>query len=1177
MKSQIFRMTFVTSLALGGVLKASADYDVLASFDGGGRIGRYSVSDDGLNWTEQPDFLASGAKDTYAAPGDGWVYIPVGNRIVRYKVADPTVSEDFKTGLPFSFSRLALSPDKAWLYAVDAWAGAVPSRVYRYRLSDGVGGSAGLSGTAARIRGMAFGPDGTLYLGARGNNAADTTPSSAGVHVYDVQSYFADTQKFGSYLGRYHHAMTTAGTGVLLDKAGTRLYSTVNSTLRMYAVGQMDEPESTVNFPKSGNYLATLRLGDNLFFGDYANGYVYRLDASGTLTLAATLGTKLCGFTDITGAADNGSRLMNLTHHYAMEDGDDRLNNAISPYRFNVYKGTAVFREPGASGKGVKVANSGMMMISSDGVRTLPETGDFTFSIWAYVGSRQRGSRGTLFSTGLTHIGVDADGRLQLSRLPSGAVDEESFTGTRSVLGGWHSLVVEREGGAVRFYVDNVLDGEFAVAADIPFETDAACLQNGPRYLKIGSRADDSAALKGAYLDEFRMYNAALTAEDRTHLYDLVHDALREEWTHDDAQAEALGRVVAWELGVNADVSPSVVEFAGRTFVSVGGKVRASEDGFTTAVDYAGPGLEDASLFTDGERLGAVGRNPGGKLAVATSGDGVNWSMTELGSGIDASAFTVTRPVFRNGSLYVAMPSAESSSVTAVVVTVPIAGGVPGTPSVAELALPAVTPVNSFKNTHARYNSVTLLDDRDGNIRLIGSSARVHAARGEALILANVSAGGVPSYDLALSFPGGSKPLSVIFDPASGRYWAVASGYHYRDRVASVRPEARSPALALYSSEDLYDWSFHGDVIAPEDEAYLSNPSLSIDGSTLRIFFAAGFASVGEASDVTARNYAIVHEVANFRAIKPTSGTFQHQQRFLVCFDYEDAVMSFCEESSTGDWLPAGVFARGTYDGKSLLCPINVCTFGGSVFVACKKGGLVKPTAQGMVEGIFEFDRRGTFRRYYPLEGYSVDGFCATGTKIYVSGWFNDKLYIIDRATGGMQTKTVSGMSVCRGVAVLPNGDVALSSRNNGSIYIVDGETGSTKATLSSLITCGKEGVTGGSGPWTLACDPADGSLLVAVASSTIRRLAPDCSNYANATGTDLVVGGFCGNIYGLVPAADGSIFATTFSYGAVQRIVRSEDGAWTRTEVDPIGGSYEIARGCFIEQPRKGVVLILK
>lgn len=1156
---------------------AVADYDVLVSFDGG-RIGRYSVSNDGLTWTSQGDFLASGAKDTYVAPGDGWVYVPNGTKIVRYKANDPTVYEDFKTGLPYSFSRLVLSPDKAWIYAIRPWsAPATPGSVYRYRLSDGTGGSVGLSGTATKIRGMAFGPDGTLYLGARGNNSTDTTPSSAGVHVFDVQSYFENAAN--RYLGQYQHAMTTAGTGVILDKAGTNLYSTVQSTLRKYAIGQMETPVSSVNFPKSGNYLATMRLGDNLFFGDYGNGYVYRLDESGTLTLVATLGDKLCGFSDITDAADNGSKLKNLTHHYAMEDMGDRLNNEINGATFNIYKGDhAAFGVPGAVGRGVKVENGGMLMVSSGGVRTIPSTGDFTFSIWSYVGSRQRGQKGTFLSTGLTHIGVDANGRLQLSYLPSGETEEVSFTGTQSVLGAWHSLVVEREGANLRFYVDNVLDGEFAVATDVVFDTDAACLAN-TKYMRIGDRTDGTAALKGAYLDEFRVYSAALTADDRAYLYNLVRDAFQVSTTFDDSKALAIGRIVARGNGIDAAITPSVAVLAGRTFVADGTKLHGSNDGFASIIEYEDPGLVETSLFTDGERLGAVGRNVAGNLAVAMSGDGVNWTTTELGSGIDATNFKVTKPLFKNGKLYVAMPSWEPVPTNAVVVTVPFSAGVPGAPSVATLEIVKATPLNGFTSAHLRFASVTLVEGADGNIRLIGSSVRNSQNRAEAVILASISPAGEPTYDLTLSFPGGAKPLSVVYDSASGRYWAVASGYHYNDRrVSVVQPYTRSPRLALYSSADLYDWYFHGDVIAPESSAYLEIPSLRIVGNDLELVYAAGFAiGAQDATDSTVRDYVLVTTIANFRGITPIGGKKDyHETLFLTCADYDDAVLAYWENSVTGDWLPAGIFARGTYGTETLSCPINIRVRNNTVFVACTKGGLAKSSGTAM--GIFEFSRTGAFKKFHSMQGYAIDGMDVSfdGTKIYTSGGWSSSFYIVDRSSGTVTTKSVSGLSVCRGVAALPNGDVALPNRADGTIRIVDGSTGDGKTTLGSSIVCGAESVSGAAGPWGVTYDDATGSLLVINGGSKIRRVALDMSNYASSTGTDLVTSGFCGNILGVVPAPDGSVFATTFSSGAIQRIY-DDNGTWKLAYPDPIAGSYDMLRGCFITRSGPGMVIMVK
>ena len=1148
---------------------AMADYSVLVSYEGGAIV-RYTVSSDGLTWTNAGNFLDTGSGDTYAVPGDGWVYVGTsGKKIVRYRAGDPSVCEDWLTGLPFAFTRLAVSPDRTWIYAMPTWASATYDTLYRYRLSDKSGGKYALTGTATRVRGLVIGPDGTLYLGARGNNTTDTDPSSAGVHAYDVQSYSEPSAS--RYLGQYEHAMTTAGTGVILNGSGSKLYSTVNSTLRCYDVGTFGAPVTTQTFPNNGNYLATVRLGDNLFFGDYANGYVCRLTPEGQLSRVATLGTKLCGFTDMTDAAATDSNLDSLTHYYPMNEPDvsDRFNNAVNSAKFNVYKGSSVSGSTtGASGRGIKVLGGTCNCVSSDGNPIVPETGDFTFAIWAYVGNRQRGTAATVFSTGRTHFGVDAGGCLTLTG--DSGVD---VSGTRSVLGDWHWLVYMREGGKVKLFVDDALDVAADVPADTPFETDPDCLAN-VKYQKLSGRVDGTGTLRAAYLDELRVYAAALTDSDRAFLYALVKDQSRSG--ADERKAAALGKVVLSRADVDAGVAPAVAKTGDRLFVASDATIVRSSDGFATKTECTGTGLHAQSLFACGSSICAVGADKDERLSVATSADnGTTWTVRKLGNDIGVPLGASLNALLRDGTLAVAMPSSNQTGI--VVVKAPFQGGEPGTAVLTDVSIPTNTPSNSFKSPHRRFSAVTLAEDSDGGLIAVGSSERTAPKYAEALVFAKIDGSGSGAYDLTLSFPGGSKPLAILKDASGGRYWAVASAHHYKDRSSSVSPVSRATSLALYSSDDLFDWYYHGDVVTPETSAYLAAPSLVADGDDLLIVYGAGFAESGVASDTTGRPFVVMSRVTGFRGMRPVGKKWRHRQRLLVCADYEDAVLSYEEDPGTGDWIPAGVFARGTYGGKRLGCPTNARTRGQSVFIIGITGGASK-TGTG-VNGIFEFTCDGDFVRFYatpqPTDGLDVS---PDGRTIYATRWFSTSFYIIDRSTGTATEANLSGhVQTPRGIVALSNGDVAVGSRNKGTVVIANGTTGAYVATIPSTVVCGKETPGTTDGPWSLNYDGKTGTLLAVTGGKGIRRISLDEGNaYANPSGTLLYSHGGGDNVIDAIPADDGSLFLTGFNLGCVCRL-REDGGSWTNADVDPIAGSYDVFRGCFVNASKPGMSLILR
>ena len=88
------------ALVAGGVMALSgfADYDVLLNIEGGSRVERYSVSADGTTWTKGANFLASSTPMNFAAPGDGYVYVPNGTTIDRY-TKDGAKVDSWKSGL----------------------------------------------------------------------------------------------------------------------------------------------------------------------------------------------------------------------------------------------------------------------------------------------------------------------------------------------------------------------------------------------------------------------------------------------------------------------------------------------------------------------------------------------------------------------------------------------------------------------------------------------------------------------------------------------------------------------------------------------------------------------------------------------------------------------------------------------------------------------------------------------------------------------------------------------------------------------------------------------------------------------------------------------------------------------------------------------------------------------
>ena len=109
---------------------------------------------------------------------------------------------------------------------------------------------------------------------------------------------------------------------------------------------------------------------------------------------------------------------------------------------------------------------------------------------------------------------------------------------------------------------------------------------------------------------------------------------------------------------------------------------------------------------------------------------------------------------------------------------------------------------------------------------------------------------------------------------------------------------------------------------------------------------------------------------------------------------------------------------------------MNVCAFGDSVFINTASSSF----------GIFEFDKYGTFLRYYPTPN-KTDGFSVSldGTKLLATEHWGTNIYIVDRETGTVTTKNFgSALVVPRGIADIGDGKIAITSRGTCQFLIYD-------------------------------------------------------------------------------------------------------------------------------------------
>lgn len=162
---------------------------------------------------------------------------------------------------------LCLSPDGAWLYVSQP----TESAVYRYRTADGTGGAYPLDGVRGP-RGLAFGPDGLLYVGCR---------QSREVRAYDVSGEKA------AFRGRLS-APRSFGTLAFAGAAGERLV-VPGSKLE---VVDLFEGRVEPARPPLQNAFAVCVAGETVYVGDWTTGALLRLDAGAEKPEAAGSGAE---------------------------------------------------------------------------------------------------------------------------------------------------------------------------------------------------------------------------------------------------------------------------------------------------------------------------------------------------------------------------------------------------------------------------------------------------------------------------------------------------------------------------------------------------------------------------------------------------------------------------------------------------------------------------------------------------------------------------------------------------------------------------------------------------------------------------------------------------------------------------------------------------------------------
>lgn len=1006
-------MKRILIIALGLVAQAAlADFDVALSVDGGA-LQHWTVSADGATWTKgEKNIIASSSARQVAAPGDGYLYVATGNTVDRYQYADSTWSkvDTWKSGLTDK-ARLMMSPDRVWFYLAGDWSGRT---LQRFRVSDpSIGGDFPLSHVFTRGRHFVFGRDGILYCGARGENTDDRR----GVMAFDP------TVTGAPLLYRYKVDGSGNGVGVVVDDDHGRLCAVYGNASREFGMGG----ETVLASATTGmtNPFFGVDLGGLKFFGDYSGSVWQRDLAERTTTKKIATVANMCALSDITLVRTADSKLPFINGVWYMnETNGTELVNGANPGQWDMtLSGNAKIGVSGACRGGVLMRgrNGGEGKgVIADSADLVPATGDFTIGLWALVGEDASTER-TLFSNGNASIGVATSGEAYF-RIGDGSA--LSISSNRSIERSWVWIVVRRNGGKFEIWVDNVKHAE----ADYSAESSIASDFDWTLGANPGANGAFSNYVTEAFFDELRVYPALLTTGDMTHLFNLIRPTIYADSSTATVRP-AVKAAVGWQISALAE--------GGTLYAAVNGVLmsRSSSNGSWSSVSDIG--LDAASLFADNGTLYAVGRNHDGNLALAKTafGGAMTWTTPSvIGDGLQVPNLVSTRPIAVNGRIWLGALAQGAWDMS--LISFSFANGEAGDPQVSRALIPCRS--GTKLQSHVEVTCVQALEQA-GGVFVLGASMRSAPERGEAFVTARQGAGSstLATYAGTYGFTGGSKPFGIVWDATSGRYWMTTAACHCKDWT-NVSPFLKATAIALYSSSDLADWTYHGDFTA-SGATYYYRPTPVAVGNDLVVTFAAERYAETPQSLV----------VSNFRSLWNKDARRKYE--LLVADEEDKRVVKYVYDDKTKDWISSGVFCSGTYSdaggAHKVTLPQTIRQWKDRVFVNDRGTGNL---------GVFEFMCDGSFVRFYPLS-VSTDGLAVSqdGTKIYATVWWGTKVYVIDRATGNVTDHDFgsdkgSGLSVPRGIADIGNGRIAISSRGNNELIIWEPENGNAVTAYGS-------------------------------------------------------------------------------------------------------------------------------
>lgn len=982
----------------------------------------YTVSDDGLTWTKKAG--AFGMSFCQAvAPGDGYIYAREGGygastKISRYD-ADGTKVSTFINAAAYLVDHICVSADKVWLYASGMKTADANLIVSRYRLSNPSIGGAYITIPQPQVRQIACGNDGYLYLASR------TLP---GAYAYDAtlpSPLLAQTYRTSACTG-----------GLILDEANGKIDILSANGITQFDMGDPDTKKS-LSVANFDNPFASGLIGGVPYGCSWANCVIPKIGV-GAAQLAS-VDTKVVNVNGmlVLDDVDTGTLLPQITGVWYMNEGTGTSCNGANPGTFDlVCRNGARGTVAGVVRGGLYLADGAFGTFASSSAM-FPATGDFSFTTWAAFPKRT--SVRTILSNGTASFGLDADGKFAF--ICGGG----SVTSTAAVDDGkWHFLGAIRRGGNIEIWVDGVKQTESAF--------DATTSIAGSASWTLGIRTDNANPLGKSWFDEIRVYPVALPASDMTYLVgiaakdgiaNLPLPVVPQDNPYSTTEAEKLGSVVDHEFSGDAAIGATSMAQAGdgslylvRDFgaavgdLGAGGALYRSTDDGATWTKLSTFSFAQASLFAFNGSVFALAVDSAGLVnlgALDANGTFV-WTATAFAH----PAMRACQPIVKDGRVWLGYRTTDGQTFGFASAAF---DGSALTDFQTYSAAYAANPKGGKNTFFAQALQGVPVVGTNGNVTVLTpAEGRIASDEWETVpeIAAQVIATSATAGQqcVPIRFPGGAKAFSVVRDPQTGRYWAVVLPQHDADLVAGVCPQEISTKLALYSSPDLVEWRFHGDLADSGDRltTRLSTPTAAIVGGDLVIAFAAAVDDgTGAAVSVTTPNFLVVRKVAGFRALFKDSPFWPHDRKFILFLQTggqvawnsgASCVQKFYFDSASGDMLPGGILIHAS-GGQALR------VHGDRIFIGFYNAS----------NNLKIYSREGVFQRQLTVCPTAVDCIAVTsnGRFVYCSNQDGNvgRVYVVD-TTDWTSKKVIDedGLKMPRSMVMMPDDSLVVGGRN---------------------------------------------------------------------------------------------------------------------------------------------------